>query len=82
MKEFKGTPGPWYVEDGALGNETIIVLSDNFPFKMMSKENLNLITAAPDLLEALQEVVKVLDSAGCEAATVKAKAAISKALGE
>lgn len=41
-----------------------------------------LIAAAPDLLEALQEVVKVLDGAGCEAATVKAKAAISKALGE
>jgi len=44
--------------------------------------NANLIAAAPDLLEALQEVVKVLDSAGREAATLKAKAAISKALGE
>lgn len=44
--------------------------------------NANLIAAAPDLLEPLQEVVKVLDSAGCEAATVKAKAAINKALGE
>ncbi|MFP2385843.1 hypothetical protein [Enterobacter ludwigii] len=41
-----------------------------------------LMAAAPDLLEALQEVVKVLDGAGCEAATVKAKVAISKALGE
>lgn len=54
---------------------------DNEVTKIEAQANANLIAAAPDLLEALQEVVKVLDGAGCEAATVKAKAAISKALG-
>lgn len=95
MKEFKGTPGPWVASktDRGIGP---VSRDDDQSYGMIipvawvefdgndayQQANANLIAAAPDLLEALQDIVKVLDSAGCEAATVKANAAISKALGE
>lgn len=80
MGEFKGTPGPWFVADDALGNMTIVVLSKQYPFEMMSKANLDLITAAPEMLQALQlmisaQVLPVYHQ------TI-ANAAINKALGK
>ncbi|EBO0868539.1 hypothetical protein DQ487_10500 [Salmonella enterica] len=90
MSEFKGTPGPWFIADDALGNMTHIVLSKQYPFEMMSEENLALIAAAPELLEALQDFMA--ESAGntkscghdfeCICRFDKARAAIAKALGK
>ncbi|EOZ9154755.1 hypothetical protein [Citrobacter freundii] len=90
MSEFKGTPGPWFIADDALGNMTHIVLSKQYPFEMMSEENLALITAAPELLESLQDFMA--ESAGnakscshdfeCICRFDKARAAIAKALGK
>ncbi|EMG9923922.1 TPA: hypothetical protein ACPFO5_001627 [Citrobacter freundii] len=82
MSEFKGTPGPWFIADDALGNMTHIVLSKQYPFEMVSEENLALITAAPELLQELMALTKMLDDAGCEAATVKSHQIITKALGK
>ncbi|MES3444088.1 hypothetical protein [Citrobacter freundii] len=92
MSEFKGTPGPWFIADDALGNMTHIVLSKQYPFEMMSEENLALITAAPELLEALQDMLSGweyirsqhgdLYGVGWDRAQNKAKSAISKALGK
>ena len=88
MKEFKGTPGPWNGKDVGIckqdraGLQLGFIMTHDENRVAECAANAHLIAAAPDLLEALQEVVKVLDGAGCEAATVKAKAAISKALGE
>ncbi|MGY9341497.1 hypothetical protein ACTM7U_17860 [Citrobacter braakii] len=90
MSEFKGTPGPWFIADDALGNMTHVVLSKQYPFEMMSEENLALITAAPELLESLQDFMA--ESAGndkscghdfeCICRFDKARAAIAKALGK
>ncbi|MCE1523657.1 hypothetical protein MOQ06_06145 [Enterobacter sp. I4] len=94
MKRFMGTPGPWVLDefdnvvhgnvDGWGRKESVRVSGVALPGRVTEEyaANTRLVSAAPDLLEALQEVVKVLDGAGCEAATVKSKAAISKALGE
>ncbi|VYT37735.1 hypothetical protein [Citrobacter amalonaticus] len=95
MKGFKGTPGPWVTSktDRSIGP---ISRDDDQSYGMIlpcawvefdvdegiQQANASLIAAAPDLLEALQEIVKMLDDAGCEAATVKAHSVISKALGE
>ena len=87
MEEFKGTPGPWFVADDALGNMTLVVLSKQYPFEMMSKANLDLITAAPELLEALQLSVSVIKnmaepSQSKTFALEMATAAVAKALGK
>ncbi|BBV32127.1 hypothetical protein [Citrobacter werkmanii] len=86
MSEFKGTPGPWFIADDALGNMTHIVLSKQYPFEMMSEENLALITAAPELLEALQKMFRAGQKQNWneryESEMNAARAAIAKALGK
>lgn len=86
MKEFKGTPGSWVVDgdyDVTTEDGTVVAWAAKGIFEPDEiTANAHLIAAAPDLLEALQNIVKTLDEAGCEAATVEAKAAISKALRE
>ena len=52
MKKFKGTPGPWFWENGVLCNKDFIVGGDGHHFH--NNANRNLISAAPELLEALQ----------------------------
>lgn len=86
MSEFKGTPGPWFIADDALGNMTHIVLSKQYPFEIMSEENLALITAAPELLEALQKMFRAGQKKNWneryESEMNAARAAIAKALGK
>lgn len=68
MKEFKGTPGPWFAEYSKANNayeiapmrpsgkcmdwEREVCITAN-----ESAENANLIAAAPELLEALQQCI-------------------------
>lgn len=80
MSEFKGTPGPWYWDEEGLGNKNHIVFGKEYPLEMTSKENKSLISAAPELLEALQAVVRVADRQTDE--FDMARAAIAKALGK
>lgn len=57
MKEFKGTPGPWHWDEEGLGNKNHIVFGKEYPAQMTSKANKDLIAAAPELLEALQNLM-------------------------
>lgn len=96
MNEFKGTPGPWGVEDnghfydinavrGTVGN----VCSSRSWFDNgehrgpVAMANAQLIAAAPELLEALEMLVVFTTPTKRNAAALsKAYAAIAKALGE
>lgn len=94
MKEFKGTPGPWKVkeiDDDEISemSSTMVVAGSlvlacigptSYTDLKTDNANANLIAAAPDLLEALQAVVRVADRQTDE--FDMARAAISKALGE
>lgn len=99
MEEFKGTPGPWfehregfstvYVE-ARLRQGVIQEVAACGPTEAGSdaqSANARLIAAAPELLQALQELVHA-DTHGiknCSAqvyALEKAKSAINKALGK
>ena len=85
----KHDKGPWeYVEGAIVGPK----LDDHEKWLRpvvarfatgVSLANLNLMLAAPELLEALQSVLdNCLDSEGLCAAHAKARAAIAKATGE
>ncbi|MCM7455859.1 hypothetical protein M8R64_10250 [Enterobacter hormaechei] len=95
MKRFEGSAGPWSAHDDEESIATSVVMNDFGDILcvvgtyMTSTEddyaNANLIAAAPDLLEALQELVFLYEhDEGCRELTEykRAKAAISKALGE
>lgn len=95
MKEFKGSAGPWSAHDDEESMATSVVMNDFGDilcvvgtFMTSTEEdyaNANLIAAAPDLLEALQELAFLYEhDEGCRELTEykRAKAAISKALGE
>ncbi|MEG6001056.1 hypothetical protein UXP17_03255 [Enterobacter hormaechei] len=88
---MKHTPGPWYWDSEGLGSKDVLVFGKGYPFEMTSEANKRLIAAAPDLLEALQlafaDMSGGMKSCGhngytCTCSYEKAKAAISKALGE
>lgn len=79
MKEFKGKPGPWHWEGKVLCNDAHIVGGDGWTFNDADK---NLIAAAPELLEALQDVLHAYDKHGEYPEWDFARAAINKALGE
>jgi hypothetical protein len=86
MKEFKGTKGPWEVVGAGFNDEgTYYTLN----IDLISKDNANLIAAAPDLLEelqltlgALREICFTCGAARPESTIRRAEAAIAKALGE
>lgn len=94
MSEFKGTPGPWERGGGDSGGSELLVYCNNSlgsaicdatsHYSALDKAtriaNLDLIAAAPELLEALQAVVRVADRATDE--FDMARAAIKKALGQ
>ncbi|WP_337142185.1 hypothetical protein, partial [Staphylococcus aureus] len=94
MKEFKGTPGPWYrggIENGKLSinaGKYFVALVDQ---GLAQKSNASLISSAPDLLEALQEMTAIVkknsypqpDKPSSNYARAEwAESIISKALGE
>lgn len=87
---MKHTPGPWYWDSEGLGSKSLLVFGKDYPLEMTSAANKNLIAAAPDLLEALQETAYRLDSLISTGrasdldvkAAEKARVCISKALGE
>lgn len=89
MKEFKGTPGPWAVDwsDFAVVGKDGKGVAD-FDYGRFDDDedclNAILIAAAPDLLEALQNMVTAYEYEASidNPALLAARAAISKALGE
>ena len=111
MKEFKGTPGPWFFgvegEGGKIhrrsrgfssnrwhgnpgiyanGGKVKIVGCDEY-YVFSGRENVSLLVAAPDLLEALQLMLDDYMSDKSNAdyefdIEKKARAAIAKALGD
>ena len=85
MKEFKGTPGPWYWDEEGLGSKNHIVFGKEYPAEMTSKANKDLIAAAPELLEVLKLILSYHDDGNCvlhKEDVSMARAAINKALGE
>lgn len=69
MSEFKGTPGPWFVDDGGDvgsrsgrkdGTRDMVAGVAGCEWSEEDAANANLIAAAPELLEALQEMVAIV----------------------
>lgn len=91
MKEFKGTKGPWkLISWQVIQGEGYVVISEAKDSATIvaacidEPEDASLIAAAPDLLEALQEVLYELSTAreAHDGTIRQADAAIAKALGE
>jgi uncharacterized protein YgbK (DUF1537 family) len=94
MKDFKGTKGEWVIENRKSSNLKDIScreFTNYFVAESILEKDAQLISAAPDLLEALQECYKVLEYTvdgtlslkmdEQELAFEQAKQAINKALG-
>lgn len=92
--EKKHTPGPWKaqthisldrMEIRDANGRRIAECAMDFPMSAKTHDaNASLIAAAPELLEALQEIVTAADGEGwsqLDASFTKARAAISKASG-
>ena len=92
--EKKHTPGPWKtqthisldrMEIRDANGRRIAECAMVFPMSAKTHDaNASLIAAAPELLEALQEIVTAADGEGrsqLDASFTKARAAISKAIG-
>lgn len=96
MTQFKGTPGPWYCESNSRAIGPLIQDDDDQCFHMIEHvayveyqlnediqhSNARLIAAAPELLEALQGCVALINGQGRGYELQNALAAINKATGE
>lgn len=94
MEGFKGTPGPWFYsgkhtecEVRYVGTATehdvvneVAVIFNGEPEERLA--NANLIAAAPELLEALQDALHAYDKHGEHSEWDFARAAVAKALGQ
>lgn len=92
MNEFKGTPGPWFIDNGrAIGPKSteddqsygmIIPVGwvEFDPEVEVQVANQRMMAAAPELLEALQIICFFEDISSAQREI--AEAAIAKALGE
>lgn len=92
MNEFKGTPGPWFIDNGrAIGPKSteddqsygmIIPVGwvELDPEVEVQVANQRMMAAAPELLEALQIICFFEDISSAQREI--AEAAITKALGE
>lgn len=95
----KHTPGPWRINGNNMfrwivadsevfthsGDVNRSAYGGNMVCESVHKANARLIAAAPELLEALKEIVDAADGAGWEQldpSFKKARAAIAKATGE
>jgi len=95
MENFKGTPGPWFINGSDLLHKTghasevictfdiadgFYTVSDRDTLESMA--NINLIASAPELLEALQAIIDIADprSQKQENIVIQAENAIKKAL--
>ena len=85
---MKHTPAPWvasqYIDDGrwgVLSSDNGIIVSVRSKEGSLTKEDARLIAAAPDLLEALQEAVRLIEQEDLATLTYvpKFRAAIAKA---
>lgn len=86
--KFKGTPGPWHISFHGSDNCWVVDSERNKAIARVTKynndgpaqkANFQLLAAAPELLEALQAVVRIADRKTDE--FDMARAAINKALG-
>lgn len=89
MSAHKHTPGPWCVEGVGIralvraGTSGVIVAVRHRLSAQENEANARLIAAAPELLEALENILSnCLDSDGLSRAYENARAAIAKATGE
>jgi hypothetical protein len=88
MSEFKGTPGPWETNGLRIWAKVLFSESQALELATMShfvpcterQATARLIAAAPDLLDALEAVVRVADRTTDE--FDMARAAIARALGK
>lgn len=94
MSEFKGTPGPWKwftsnshmrLSSLTTGRDGDVVgaykAADGMAVVSVKKADADLIEAAPELLEALQDALHAHDKHGEHVEWCFARAAINKALG-
>lgn len=90
MEGFKGTTGEWFLsENGIISSKnpvkTIGVVNSSLSSIDKDNANAKLIAAAPDLLEALQEMVRMYETiwpaGGWQGVHEMSKYAIQKALG-
>ena len=91
MKEFNGTPGPWAGKDVGIcrqdraGLQLGFIMTHDENRVAECAANAHLIAAAPDLFEALQQLLDDVCSNNDSVLGYRvdeARAAISKALGE
>ena len=98
MEKFRGTPGPWEwwtsnsflrLSSKATGKDGDVIdsfkMSDGQTSLSVKVDDMHLIAAAPDLLEALQELAFLYEhDEGCRNLNEykRAKSAIAKALGK
>ena len=81
MNEFPQMRRPWSVVGAGFNDEGVYFTFDD---SVIDRRDINLMQAAPELLEALQELVFLYEhDEGCRELTEykRAKAAIAKALG-
>lgn len=82
------TPGPWKHRPSMYGRQYRYVQigkEENYTTGELIPDDARLISAAPDLYEALQEIVDAADGTGWEhldATFTRARAALKKARGE
>ena len=90
MSRFKGTPGPWVAREvGGAGwpGQRGFAIDYNADQEQVvdfvyEEADAHLISAAPDLLEALEAAADALEMAEFFEKAAQARAAIAKALGE
>lgn len=97
MEEFKGTPGPWNYHDDE--PDWVTDSNDNIAVARVTRYNTDasaqhanakLISASPDLLSALQQLLEIYDDHSGKVWTTSSKrraldnarAVVNKALGE